>query len=477
MSTTRLETPPPAAPTGPGFGMLETVFRALGRVLIVLDADLKVLRACHTLDAIAGPGTADASIGKPVEELVGAKLFGPADTLREALHEGRREEGRRAVLRCGGGTARLVSLTAAVVPRDVSNHCDPRARFLIVIRPAEDEDSLLQSMIASHGLVARSAAMLKIVHFVESLHRSEATVLITGESGTGKEVIARAVHSNSPRCTGPFVAVNCGALPAELLESELFGHVKGAFTGAMRDRVGRFDLARGGTLFLDEVGDIPLHLQVKLLRVLQERRFERVGESSSRPMEARVIAATNTDLAEAVRAGRFRDDLYYRLRVVPIHIPPLRDRPEDIAVIAQHLLAHIGGRAGRALRLSPDTLALLERYAWPGNVRELENALEYAVALCTGQTIQIEDLPEEVRGRASAGPRAEPRAAQAAAPLAAPPAPPEPAVPGGATARGGERERIVAALEAAHWNRHRAAGALGVSRSTLWRRMRELGIE
>ncbi|HQR68852.1 MAG TPA: sigma 54-interacting transcriptional regulator, partial [Thermoanaerobaculia bacterium] len=391
----------PAEPTtqqGTGFGPLETVFEALGRALIVLDVDFRILRASHTLDEIAGAGMVDAVLGRPIEELVGAKLFGPSDTLRESLTDGRREEGRRAVLRCGVAAARLVSLTAAPVPLHVSNHCDPRARYLVVVRPAEDEDALLQSMIASHGLVSRSPAMLRIVHVVESLHRSTATVLITGESGTGKEVLARAIHSHSLQSGGPFVAVNCGALPPDLLESELFGHVKGAFTGAVRDRTGRFDLARGGTVFLDEVGDIPLHLQVRLLRVLQERQFERVGESAPRPMTARVIAATNRDLTHAIREGRFREDLYYRLRVVPLHIPPLRERPEDVGVIAQHLLAHIGGRAGRAVRLSPDTLAAMERYAWPGNVRELENALEYAVALSSGQTIQIEDLPEEIRG-------------------------------------------------------------------------------
>jgi Transcriptional regulator containing PAS, AAA-type ATPase, and DNA-binding domains len=298
-------------------------------------------------------------------------------------------------------------------------------------------------MLSSHGLVARSQAMRGIVHLVESLHRSEATVLVTGESGTGKELIARALHANSPRCTGPFVAVNCGALPGDLLESELFGHVRGAFTGAVRDRVGRIDLARGGTLFLDEVGDMPLHLQVKLLRVLQERHFERVGESVPRPMDARVIAATNVDLAEAIRAGRFRDDLYYRLRVVPIHVPPLRERVEDIPLIAHHLLAHIGGREGRALLLSPDTLAAMARYRWPGNVRELGNALEYAVATCTGQTIQIENLPPELRqGEERAG--LEPVTAQDAAPLGDPLAE-DPA----------ERLRILQTLESARWNRGR----------------------
>ena len=449
----------------PGFGTLETVFGALGRVLVVLDREFRVIRASRSLDDLARPGAVEAALGRPIEELVGARLFGPSESLREALEQGHREEGRRAILRCGEESARLVSLTAAVLPSDVTSHCDPRARYIVVLRPAETDNGLVQSMLSSHGLVARSPAMRGIVHLVESLHRSEATVLVTGESGTGKELIARALHANSPRCTGPFVAVNCGALPGDLLESELFGHVRGAFTGAVRDRVGRIDLARGGTLFLDEVGDMPLHLQVKLLRVLQERHFERVGESVPRPMDARVIAATNVDLAEAIRAGRFRDDLYYRLRVVPIHVPPLRERVEDIPLIAHHLLAHIGGREGRALLLSPDTLAAMARYRWPGNVRELGNALEYAVATCTGQTIQIENLPPELRqGEERAG--LEPVTAQDAAPLGDPLAE-DPA----------ERLRILQTLESARWNRGRAADLLGMSRSTLWRRMKELGIE
>jgi transcriptional regulator with PAS, ATPase and Fis domain len=448
-----------------GFGTLETVFAALGRVLVVLDRDFRVLRASRSLDDLARPGAVEAALGRPIEELVGARLFGPTESLREALEQGHREEGRRAILRCGEESARLVSLTAAVLPSDVTSHCDPRARYIVVLRPAETDNGLVQSMLSSHGLVARSPAMRGIVHLVESLHRSEATVLVTGESGTGKELIARALHANSPRCTGPFVAVNCGALPGELLESELFGHVRGAFTGAVRDRAGRIDLARGGTLFLDEVGDIPPHLQVKLLRVLQERRFERVGESTPRPMDARVIAATNVDLAEAIRIGRFRDDLYYRLRVVPIHVPPLRERVEDIPLIAHHLLAHIGGREGRALLLSPDTLAAMARYSWPGNVRELGNALEYAVATCTGQTIQIENLPPELR-HGEDRPGLEPVNTQDAAPLADPLAE-DPT----------ERLRILQTLESARWNRGRAAELLGMSRSTLWRRMKELGIE
>lgn len=447
----------------PGWSNLETVFESLGRVLIVLDASFQIIRASRSLDHLVEPGASVDVIGRPVEDLIGARLFGPTGTLREALMARRREEGRRGVLLCGNDSARLVSITAAPVAEGAFNHCDPRARYLVVIRPAEEDDHLLQSAIVTHGLVTRSPAMRKIVHLVETLHHSDATVLITGESGVGKEVIARALHAQSPHSGGAFVAVNCAALPAQLLESELFGHVRGAFTGAVKDRIGRFDLARGGTLFLDEVGDIPPEIQVKLLRVLQEKVFERLGESTHRRLEARLIAATNVDLKEAIRGGRFREDLYYRLRVVPIHIPPLRERTEDVGLIAQHLLAHIGGREGRALRLSPDTLQVLERYPWPGNVRELENVLEYAVALCRGQNIQLEDLPVEIRE--FEGPIRRPGRAlevQREAPEVGP--------------EGNEAVRILGVLERTRWNHSKAARDLGMSRTTLWRRMKELGI-
>jgi transcriptional regulator with PAS, ATPase and Fis domain len=303
--------------------------------------------------------------------------------------------------------------------------------------------------------------MLGIFRLIENLEESDATVLLTGESGTGKEMVARAIHIHSHRRIKPFVAVNCGALPGELLESELFGHVRGAFTGAVRDRVGRFEAAGGGTIFLDEVGDIPLPLQVKLLRILQEKTFERVGETRQRPSEARVVAATNKDLKRAVADGEFRDDLYYRLRVVPIEVPPLRKRPEDIEPLATHLLGKVNARHNRNLRLSPDAMRMLWMYDWPGNVRELENTLEYAVALSQGQTILPASLPIELQGDS----RMERR-------------------PTVNTASGGEhsseneieRKRILAALERNQWRRGAAAVELGISRTTLWRRMRELGL-
>jgi len=293
----------------------------------------------------------------------------------------------------------------------------------------------------------------------------DTTVLVTGESGTGKEFVVRMIHDQSSRSGRPLVSVNCAALAETLLESELFGHVRGAFTGAVRDRAGRFELAAGGTLFLDEVADLPLPLQVKLLRVLQERAFERVGESRSRTSDARIIAATNLELRRAVQDGRFREDLYYRLHVVPIEIPPLRARREDIEPLATFLLARVGARQGRALRFSPDLLRLLLEHTWPGNARELENALEYAVAVCKGQTILPEDLPGEVGVPGPSGP-------------ARPARPPS-------RSNGAHREeldvidsaRLRGALEACRWKRHEAARVLGISRTTLWRRIRELGLE
>jgi DNA-binding NtrC family response regulator len=447
-----------------GWAAIEATFTALGRVLITLDGDFRVLRATETLDAWVCPGAAHKIPGHPIEDLLGAQLFGADDTLRATLEQGSREEGRRALVRCAQGEARLASLSAAALPAEAVGAWAGGARYLLVLRPAEEDDLILQSALATHGIVARSAAMRGIVHLVEALHRSDATVLITGESGTGKEVVARALHLHSQRRSGPFIAVNCGALPGELLESELFGHVRGAFTGAVRDRVGRFDAAQGGVLFLDEVGDMPLSLQVKLLRVLQERRFERVGESSSRNLDVRLIAATNVDLKEAIVDKRFREDLYYRLRVVPIHIPPLRERSDDIEPLARHLLSRVAARENRAVRLSTEALRKLEGYSWPGNVRELENAIEFAVALCQRQTIQPDDLPPEISGddAPAAGPASGGERASSPPPIEA-----------GAS---DEATRLRAALDAHRWHHARAAAELGMSRTTLWRRMRALGL-
>ncbi|MBK7949616.1 MAG: sigma-54-dependent Fis family transcriptional regulator [Deltaproteobacteria bacterium] len=327
-------------------------------------------------------------------------------------------------------------------------------------------------------MVGRSTAMREIFRAVERIARAEATVLVTGESGTGKELVARAIHDLSPRQAGPFIAVNCGAIPSELIESELFGHEKGAFTGAIDRRIGRIESANKGTLFLDEIGELEPAVQVKLLRALQERTFERVGSSASTTVDVRIVAATNRDLAAEVAAGRFREDLYYRVAVVPVKLPPLRDRREDIRLLAQTFLTRIqlergGARAaanaaaGTATpppkKLSAAALGALEGYRWPGNVRELENAIEHGLALCEGDTIELVDLPISVArtGQAEAL-REQWRQGERSF---------------DETVTRFETEILREALESHQWNQTRTATALGITRRVLKLKMDKLGIE
>jgi two-component system response regulator HydG len=261
-------------------------------------------------------------------------------------------------------------------------------------------ETQLAELAGRHGLVGVSAPMREVARMIDAVAYSAATVLVTGESGTGKELVARALHQKSSRRSHTFVALNCGALTETLLESELFGHVKGAFTGAQRDQKGLFEAADGGTIFLDEIGDIPLSTQVRLLRVLQEGEMKRVGSAESVKVDVRVIAATHRDLPKLVKAGKFREDLFYRLNVIAIPLPPLRDRIEDVPLLAHHFLKRYAERLGKKIRtLSPQAVELLGGYRWPGNVRELENAVERAVVLCRGDTISGAELPPSITGR------------------------------------------------------------------------------
>ncbi|NLI81909.1 MAG: sigma 54-interacting transcriptional regulator [Deltaproteobacteria bacterium] len=255
----------------------------------------------------------------------------------------------------------------------------------------------LQDRYQFNNIIGKSAVMQRIYRLIEKVAPSKATVLITGESGTGKELIARAIHFNSPRGERPFISVNCGALPETLLESELFGHEKGAFSGAVSLRKGRFELAHQGTLFLDEISEMSPPLQVKLLRILQEMEFERVGGSQSLKVDVRVVAASNRDLRLEVAEGRFRSDLFYRLNVVHVALPPLRDRKDDIPLLVNHFLRKFANEESSCnLRIHPEAMRLLLDYHWPGNVRELENVIERAVILCNGESVEAKDLPPEV---------------------------------------------------------------------------------
>src|SRR5881394_1414940 len=268
-------------------------------------------------------------------------------------------------------------------------------------RKEEERQSLRQAMsreVDRGAIVGRSDVMQEVFRLVEQVAAARSTILITGESGTGKELIAKAIHESSPRATKPFVTVNSSNIPTELLESELFGHTRGAFTGAVAAKKGLFEVADGGSIFLDEIGDIPPETQVRLLRVIQEREFTPLGDTSPRRVDVRIIAATNIDLKEAVRQGMFREDLYYRLAVVPIELPPLRDRRQDILPLAQHFIRKYNEENGRQVsgHLHPDVLLLLENYSWPGNVRELENTIERAVVIAPDEEITKECLRREI---------------------------------------------------------------------------------
>ena len=268
-------------------------------------------------------------------------------------------------------------------------------------RKEEERRTLRQAMsreVDRGAMVGRSDIMQEVFRLVEQVAPARSTILITGESGTGKELIAKAIHESSLRATRPFVTVNSSNIPSELLESELFGHTRGAFTGAVAAKKGYFEVADGGSIFLDEIGDIPPETQVRLLRVIQEREFTPLGDTSPRRVDVRIIAATNIDLKEAVRQGMFREDLYYRLAVVPIELPPLRDRRQDVLPLAQHFIRKYNEENGRqvAEQIAPEVLSLLENYSWPGNVRELENAIERAVVIAPGDEITKECLRPEI---------------------------------------------------------------------------------
>jgi two-component system, NtrC family, response regulator HydG len=308
-----------------------------------------------------------------------------------------------------------------------------------------------------HGIIGKSSPMQNLFELVDNVALTDAPVIITGESGTGKELVARAIHESSVRGQKPFIKVNCAALNESLLESELFGHTKGAYTGADRTRIGRFEAAHGGTIFLDEIGDIPLSIQVKLLRTLEEKEIERVGDQTPIKVDVRVISATNKDLEDLTERQQFRDDLYFRINVFPITCPPLRQRIEDIPMIIQNFIRQNNLKSGKKiLGLTPEAMDKMTRYDWPGNVRELRNAIEYAFVLCSSGGIDVQHLPPKIAGISMECPE-----------------PPETKHPGDLK----KKAALIRALKEANGNRSQAARILGVSRVTVWKQIKKYGID
>jgi PAS domain S-box-containing protein len=449
----------------PSLATLRVFLDSLEEGVLFLDAERKVLET--NLAARRMLGQADESfIGRLCPSLfVGAACANDCQTrgrcsLTPAHYESRKIQD--VALKRPDGAEIWLRTWAMLLPPNASNlHC------AIILRDCSREIALEKEISERWqlgGLVGRSRAMQDLYQKVLRVAASEANILILGESGAGKELVARALHDNSLRAKGPYVAVHCASLPEGLLESELFGHAKGAFSGATAARLGRFEAASGGTLLLDEIGEISPVTQTKLLRVLQEREIVRVGENDPRKVDVRVIAATHRDLAAMVKRGEFREDLFYRLRVLPLDVPPLRERREDIPLLTSTLLSNLAERYRRPdLALSPEAMIALEAYDWPGNVRHLFNALEYAVVHAEGTTVRPKHLPSEVLAGA-----------------------PPPAAPLAMTGElthyyrtmgdeAAEWTLIQKVLEDAGGNKAEAARRLGMSRTTLWKRLNQAG--
>jgi PAS domain S-box-containing protein len=432
----------------PRYGDL--IFNNIPHGIFTVDSNGHITSFNRAAEKITG-WQREEVIGRLCREVFQANHCESSCFLFASISEGEphRDEEVRIVRR--DGSELLVAVSTAGL-RDEQNNVMGGVEMF---RDLTDVDTLRRQLYATYtceDIVSKSAAMRGVRELLPLVANSDSTVLIEGEPGTGKELVARAIHNLGPRREGPFVAVNCGALPDTLVESELFGHVRGAFTDAKRDKQGRFAMAEDGTLLLDEIGDVSPAMQIKLLRVLQEREYLPLGGSQSVKANVRILAATNRDLSLEVMNGRFRQDLFYRLNVVRIALPPLRSRTDDVPLLVNHFIVHFNALQGRRIQgISERAMATLIRYYYPGNVRELGNAIEHAFVVCAGNTIRLEDLPAHIRGQSMI-----PVVTAVAGPL-----------------ESAEATAIREALTRHSGNRTRAAKDLGISRNTLWRKMKK----
>ena len=438
----------------------EGLLNAMMEGVVALDRRKKVIFANRSLRRMLFQEEGERIDLGVVQEILDENLLllpNHATLLDRVMQSREKVSNYETVLRDANGSAIPVQIQVNLL----LNEEDEAIGVLEIIRnlspSLSDKGEKQNRPLAFRSMVGRSKKILEVLDLVASASASNATVLLEGESGAGKELIARAIHQTGPRRDKPFIAVNCASLPDDLLESELFGHMKGAFTSAIYDRPGRFELADHGTLFLDEIGDMSPAAQAKVLRVLQEQEFERVGGTKTIRVDVRIIAATNKDLTEEVRAGKFREDLYYRIRVFPIRVPPLRERKDDIFPLIKHFMVKFSRETGKEItNISSKALEYLLSYSYPGNVRELENMIEHAFVTCPGPTLLLEHLPKPVAPFLK---RASPYTAKE-----------------GALAEQ-EQSLVLKTLKENDWNQAKAAEALGISRSTLWRRLKAFGIK
>ncbi len=439
----------------------KTIIDTLKEGLVVVAPDGTIVAVNPAAEALTGY-TADELIGQScrILDCTGCVIYGQGSCEKWCkLYEDGSVKAKKCLITDKSRHAVSVVKNATVL-RDADGRVIGAVETLTdiseIVRQQEEILALRKTLDLNDnyfGILGKTPAMQQLFEMIESVAQSDAPVMISGQSGTGKEMVARAVHWASPRKGQPFIKVNCAALNENLLESELFGHIKGAYTGADRNRIGRFEAADGGSIFLDEIGDIPLSTQVKLLRVLEEKEIERVGDHTSIKVDVRVITATNKNLEELIAQGRFREDLYFRVNVFPLAIPPLKDRMDDIPLIIQHFIAqHNLTSSKKIVAMSPEAVARLSAYSWPGNVRELRNAIEYALVLCPGGQIDVQHLPHKVLSESICPPAPEPMPAR-------------------------ERDELVEALQQVGGNQSAAARLLGVSRVTIWKRMKRHGID
>ena len=438
------------------FNALSSVFENMPTgVFAILDKNMNIATINRTANAILKIET-DAITGKNVQEILETRFPGILKVVQETITNKRPIKNFNLEIEDQVGEIKTYLVSTGFTEES----CKDDYGIVLVLHDISEVTRLRKAFLAEQsfgGLVGASPVMKELYGTIETIADFDTTVLIYGETGTGKELVAHSIHSISHRKNGPFIPINCSALSSSVLESELFGHVKGAFTGALQDRRGRFEMADGGTVFLDEIGILSLELQVKLLRTIQERVIERVGSSEQIPIDVRVLSATNHDLTELVAKKQFRDDLYYRLKVFQINVPPLRSRRLDIPILGDHFIEKFNRVHGnRIIGLSSVAKELLMKYTWPGNVRELENAIEHAMVLTPGKIIEPQYFPPEVRHMQPDG------------------TPPIPSINEDPSA---EEEIIRRALAALGGNVSKAAKQLGMHRSTLWRKMREFGIK
>ncbi|RKX26700.1 MAG: Fis family transcriptional regulator [Candidatus Zixiibacteriota bacterium] len=430
----------------------EIILNSIADGVFTVDRDWRITSFNRAAEEITGI-LKDEAIGSRCCDVFHASICETSCALRETFESGRPVINRAVYVVDADGNRIPISISTAVLKDDGGNIVGGVETFRD-LSTIEELRRKLQKQYSFYDIISKNNEMLQIFDILPGIAESDSTVLIEGETGTGKELIARAIHSLSHRQEKPFVAVNCGALPDTLLESELFGYKAGAFTDARRDKPGRFALADTGTLFLDEIADISPALQVRLLRVIQERTYEPLGATEPVQSDVRIIAASNRDLDELVKSGQFREDLYYRVNVIRINLPPLRDRKEDIPLLVDHFIRRFNNLKKKLITdISPDALAVLASYNYPGNIRELENIIEHAFVLCRGTTINTDALPESVCPKSSS-PVARPMSMDDV-----------------------EANYIKEVLARHDWNRRESAEELEMHKTTLWRKMKRLGIQ